>query len=207
MEILHQAIQGLIAQSGLEWTAMLLGLAYLGFIMRENLLAWPCALLSTAIYIWVFWDVSLVMESVLNFYYALMAVYGFWRWSQEPHASHSDVPITVWNYRQHLTAISAVLVLTLCSGYYLQNNSQAAWPYLDSFTTWAAVLTTYMVTQKVFENWIYWFVIDSVSLGLYIERGLYPTALLMLIYLVIIVFGFLKWRTQLLAQQYENAST
>lgn len=205
MNELFQAVQGLIAQSKVEWIAMLLGLSYLGFIMRENLLAWPCAFLSTVIYIWIFWDVSLLMESLLNFYYAIMALYGFWRWSQQRSATHSDIPISVWSAKQHAWAISGIMVLTFITGFFLQTNTDAAWPYLDSFTTWAAVLTTYMVAQKVFENWIYWFVIDTVSLGLYIERGLYPTALLMSIYLVIIVFGFFKWRKQLSMQQYDYA--
>ena len=66
-------------------------------------------------------------------------------------------------------------------------------PYLDSFTTWGAVLTTYMVAKKVLENWIYWFVIDAIAIYLYIDRELYLTALLMAIYVVMVVFGYTAW--------------
>jgi len=90
-----------------------------------------------------------------------------------------------------------VAVLTLMSGYFLSQKTEAAWPYLDSFTTWGAVVTTYMVARKIFENWIYWFVINSVALFLYIERGLYPTALLMMIYLVLVIIGIISWSRQL----------
>ena len=69
-------------------------------------------------------------------------------------------------------------------------------PYVDAFTTWYAVVTTYMVTKKILENWGYWFVIDSVSVYLYYSRGLYLTALLFIAYLVIIVFGYLKWKKE-----------
>ena len=72
----------------------------------------------------------------------------------------------------------------------------AAWPYVDSFTTWGAVVTTFMVARKVLENWVYWFVLDAVSIPLYAERGLYVTAMLFALYLVIIVFGFLRWHRQ-----------
>ena len=82
------------------------------------------------------------------------------------------------------------------SGYLLSENTEAALPYVDAFTTWYAVVTTYMVTKKILENWVYWFVIDSVSVYLYYSRGLYLTALLFIAYLVIIVFGYLKWKKE-----------
>ena len=62
-----------------------------------------------------------------------------------------------------------------------------------SFTTWGAVLTTYMVAKKVLENWIYWFVIDAVAIYLYIDRELYLTALLMAVYVIMVVFGYNAW--------------
>ena len=57
------------------------------------------------------------------------------------------------------------------------------------------------VARKVLENWIYWFVIDAVSIGLYVNRELYFTAALFVAYLVMIVFGYLSWRRSLLEQQ------
>ena len=73
------------------------------------------------------------------------------------------------------------------------SHTDAAFPYADSFTTVAAIVTTYMVARKVLENWVYWFVIDSVSVYLYASRGLYLTTLLFLSYLVLIVIGFRTW--------------
>jgi len=66
-------------------------------------------------------------------------------------------------------------------------------PYLDSFTTWASVVTTFMVARKILENWFYWLVIDSVSIYLYFDRELYFTSLLFAIYIVIIFFGWFAW--------------
>ena len=67
-------------------------------------------------------------------------------------------------------------------------------PYIDSFTTWAAIVTTWMVAKKIIQNWHYWFVIDSVSVYLYVSRGLWLTALLFVLYLVLIVIGYRAWR-------------
>jgi nicotinamide mononucleotide transporter len=73
------------------------------------------------------------------------------------------------------------------------SRTDAAFPYFDSFTTVAAIVTTYMVARKVLENWLYWFVIDSISVYLYLARGLTLTALLFVLYLVLIVIGWRRW--------------
>ena len=85
----------------------------------------------------------------------------------------------------------------LISGELLTRYSAAALPFLDSFTTWGAVIATFMVARKILENWIYWFVIDAVSIGLYLSRELYFTAALFAAYLVMIVIGYRKWRNSM----------
>lgn len=191
IDFLDHAINGLMQQPPLQHVAAGLALAYLILILRQNILGWPCALVSTALYTYIFWDVSLIMESLLNVYYMGMAVYGFWNW-KKPRRDHT-LPISTWSIKTHSVVLGAILILSGMSGYFLQHNTNAAWPYLDSFTTWAAVITTYMVAQKIFENWIYWLVIDAILLFLYIDRDLYSTALLMVVYLVLVVVGLITW--------------
>ena len=96
--------------------------------------------------------------------------------------------------RQHVLVIASTAILCVVSGYLLSENSSAAWPYVDSFTTWASVITTYLVTQKYLQNWIYWIVIDTVSIPLYLDRGLKLTALLFAAYVIIAFIGYFKWR-------------
>tara|TARA_B100000315_G_C14190552_1_gene413124 strand:- start:352 stop:609 length:258 start_codon:yes stop_codon:yes gene_type:complete len=71
--------------------------------------------------------------------------------------------------------------------------TEAALPFMDSLTTWGAIITTYMVAKKVLENWIYWFVIDSISIYIFLSRDLYLTSFLFFIYLFIIVLGYKSW--------------
>lgn len=194
METIFSNIASSFAQIlGWELCAVILAIAYLLLIMRENIWGWICALISTAIYTVLFWEVSLLMDSALNVYYMGMAVYGWMHWKLGGK-EHHGVSITQWRAATHIAAIGLILLATLVSGYLLAQNTQAAWPYLDSFTTWASVLTTYMVAKKVLENWLYWIVIDAVALALYIDRGLYLTALLFFAYLIICVFGYLGWK-------------
>lgn len=201
--LLETISQGILsaaqAMSYWEVIAVFLGVAYLVLAMRENSLCWYAAFGSTIIFSWLFFDVSLLMESALNIYYLAMAIYGWYVWNKKPQNSamqnelNPKLPISTWTVKQHGLAIGCILTMTLTSGYLLAENTTAVMPYLDSFTTWGAVLTTYMVAKKVLENWIYWFVIDAVSIYLYMDRELYLTALLMAVYVIMVIFGYNAW--------------
>ncbi|MDE0763402.1 MAG: nicotinamide riboside transporter PnuC [Cellvibrionales bacterium] len=177
----------------LETLAMLLAIAYLLLAMRENSLCWYCAFVSTALYVWIFGDVNLYMESALNVYYMAMALYGWYQW-QRGGDEGRGVAIGRWSLRQHLATFGAVLIASAISGYSLSAYTDSRLPYLDSLTTWASVATTLMVARKVLENWLYWLVINSVSIYLYIDRELYQTAGLFVLYLVLSVLGYRRWR-------------
>ena len=190
------------AQSLSPWetAAVILAIAYLLLAVRENVLCWLFAFVSTAIYTVLFWDVSLLMDSALNVYYMAMAVYGWYQWTrggtngdEQAHA----LAVRSMSGQQHVLVITAIATLTLVSGYLLNEHSSAAWPYVDSFTTWASVITTYLVTRKYLQNWLYWIVIDAVSIPLYIDRGLNLTALLFVIYTIVAFIGYFSWRDHL----------
>lgn len=183
----------MLAWVTLETLAMLLAIAYLLLAMRENSLCWYCAFVSTALYVWIFGDVNLYMESALNVYYMAMAVYGWYQW-QRGGDEGRGVAIGRWSLRQHLATFGAVLIASAISGYSLSAYTDSRLPYLDSLTTWASVATTLMVARKVLENWLYWLVINSVSIYLYIDRELYQTAGLFVLYLVLSVLGYRRWR-------------
>ena len=177
----------------LETLAVFLGIGYLLLAMRESSLCWYCAFFSTALYVWIFGDVSLYMESALNVYYMAMAIYGWLQW-QRGGADKSGVKIIRWTARQHILGVAIILAASVTSGYLLSSNTAAKLPYLDSVTTWGSVFTTIMVAQKVLENWLYWIVINCVSIYLYIDRGLDQTAAMFFLYLVLATIGFLTWK-------------
>ena len=204
-EWLQSASALLADMSGWEGCAVFLAIAYLLLAARENILCWYCALVSTAIYTALFWNVNLLMESVLNVYYMVMAVYGWHQW-RSGGTEHHGIAIGTLQPKQHLWIIACVAGLTAISGFLLSRNTGAAWPYIDSFTTWSSVITTVMVARKILENWLYWLVIDTVSIPLYVERGLYLTAFLFMAYLVIVIVGYLTWRRHYAAQHASPAN-
>ncbi len=179
--------------SWLELLAMVLALAYLVLAIFQKRACWFAAFVSTAIYTVIFWDVSLLMESALQVYYMVMAVYGWWYWN----TGTEQAPVVTWKPRAHLMALVAITLLTLLSGYLLTRYSDAALPYLDAFTTWASIVATIMVTRKVLENWLYWIVIDIASIYLYVSRELNITAVLFVLYIILACAGYWQWKRQL----------
>ena len=201
--MLESLLNDLANTSWLEAVAVLFGIAYIVLAARENILCWYAAFINTGLSVILFWQVLLPMESALNAYYLAMAIYGWWQWrfgNNSDGAENSGVMICRWALKNHLLAIAAIIGLTLISGTLLAKNTDAALPYVDSFTTWSAVITTWMVAKKILENWLYWIVIDAVSVWLYFERGLILYGALFITYTVIAVYGYLHWRQQLPTQ-------
>jgi nicotinamide mononucleotide transporter len=194
MELSAAVEQAWQAMSWWEVVAVLLGLAYLLLAMVEHIGCWYAAFFSTAIYTFLFWDVNLLMDSALQVYYMAMAVFGWWQWQQPTDKTKPELVISMWRWKTHCAVIGLIIGLSLVSGYLLDNHTNAEWAYLDSFTTWGAVITTYMVTKKILENWLYWLVIDAVAAYLYFDKALYLTSLLFCLYLMIVVFGYFQWR-------------
>jgi nicotinamide mononucleotide transporter len=183
----------------LQWwevPAVVLAVIYLLLAIRQNIWCWAAAAASTLLYLYIMYRASLYMESALQLFYLAMAGYGWWEW-RHGGAGGTELRVSTWPWRFHAAAAAVVFLLVFVSGALLARYSQAALPFLDSFTTWGAIVATFMVARKVLENWIYWFVIDAVSIWLYISRDLIFTALLFAAYLVMIVIGYRSWRASM----------
>ena len=134
-ESIIAAMQGM---SPWELLAVILAITYLLLAVKENVWCWLFAFISTAIYTILFWDVSLLMDSALNVYYMAMAVFGWYQWTHGGSTAGEKAPVLAvqsMTNRQHVWVISVVTILSFASGYLLSEHSNAAWPYIDSFTT------------------------------------------------------------------------
>ncbi|UTA47139.1 nicotinamide riboside transporter PnuC [Simiduia sp. 21SJ11W-1] len=196
-EFLSTAFQQATSLGIAEAIAVALAMAYIIFAIKESLWCWPAAFLSTAIYTWLFWEVSLLMESVLNVYYMAMAVYGYWHWRANKNAHQDTKPVVSWSLARHGWIIGISTLGSIILGYLMATYTQAHFPWLDAATTVFAVVTTWLVAQKVLENWLYWIVIDAASIYLYIQKDLMLTAALFLIYIVLAAIGYLRWQDTL----------
>lgn len=188
-------ISQLLATSPWEAVAAALGLAYLLLAVRRSLWCWFCAFLSTAIYLVLFAQAKLYMQSALNVFYLAMAIYGFIEW-RRGRTDDGEVLIRSWPLRTHLLAAAVIGAATLVNGWLLARGTDAVAPYLDSFVTWSSVVTTWMVARRLIENWLYWVVIDSLAAYLYFSQQLLVTALLFVLYVGIVIHGYFRWHRQ-----------
>lgn len=202
-DLFNNFVDYLTALPWLELVAMLLSLAYVILAAQGSLWCWPAAFISTALYTIIFYDVLLLMDSALNAYYLIMSLYGYWAWQKNssinaiPNQLSKETPLTIvsWSGNRHLKISLCLTIISFILGYIMANKTTASFPYLDTFTTVFAVFATYLVTQKILENWLYWVIIDAVSIYLYIEKGLIPTTVLFMIYVIIAAYGYFKWRS------------
>ena len=182
--------------SPLETTAVGLALAYIALAMRQSRLCWVAAIISAAIYIAIFTEVKLYMEAGLQLVYIAMAMVGWIFWGKDD--SDEALAVTTRPMQFHLIAISGISIAAACTGFLLSHYTDAARPYVDSMTTVAAIVCTWMVTRKILENWLYWIVINCVSVWLFMDRGLDLTSGLFVLYALLSVIGYFTWRRSLL---------
>ncbi|MEL7537436.1 MAG: nicotinamide riboside transporter PnuC [Pseudomonadota bacterium] len=185
------------AAAALEWTAVLLAIAYLALAIRQSILCWLCGGTSSAIYAYLTYDAGLSMQALLNLFYVGMAIYGYWQW-RGGQRGDEDLPVSVWSWRVHRLALSIIAVAAAGTTFVRLNLApDALLPvdvFADSAITFAALWTTFLVTRKELANWAYWFVIDIATIVLLIRQDLETAALPFAVYLVMIPFGYRSWR-------------
>ena len=185
-------ISNFIASSWIEPTAVILAITYLLLAIKQNISCWFAAFFSSLLYFFIMYSAGLYMEAWLQIFYCVMAAYGWSQW-RISITDDSKFLVRTWTRTQHIKVISLIFFLAFISGLALERFTNAALPFIDSLTTWGAIVATYMVAKKLLENWIYWFVIDSISVFLFYSRGLFLTSMLFLFYLIIIYFGYKSW--------------
>jgi len=176
----------------IEGIGAALAVAYLLLALKQNKLCWFAWIASSILYLYVMYQAGLYMESLLQVFYLCMGFYGLSQWTKTIN-NNQNTYVDIWSIGNHIFAISLIIVLSFLSGILLSNFSNAALPFIDAFTTWGAIVASYMVAKKILENWIYWFVIDFISVFIFASRGLYFTSALFVTYLVIIYFGYKSW--------------
>lgn len=176
----------------IEALAVLFAVTYLLLAVKQDVKCWFAAIISSTLYFFIMYKAGLYMEAWLQIFYIVMAFYGIQQWTVTNN-NQSKFIVRSWRWNTHFWVIAIIIILAIITGLLLDKFTNAALPFLDGLTTWGAIITTYMVARRLLENWIYWFVIDMISIYLFLSRGLFLTAILFCIYLVIIFFGYRSW--------------
>jgi len=175
--------------SFIESVAVFFSIIYVILAAKESIWCWGAAAISVILYVYICYTAQLYPETGLQIFYLFMAFYGYYQWNK----NDSTLQIQQWSISKHLLILLIGTILTFLMGFYFTTYTNAAMPLVDSFTTVFSIFATYMVTKKVLGNWLYWIVIDAVSVYLYFSRDLHLTSLLFLAYTFIAIFGYFAW--------------
>ena len=177
-------------------------LAYVLLAMKQSLWCWPAALLSTLLYTHIMWHSALLSDALLQLYYAGMALYGWYSWRQQQQKLPAGQSGMIeWSVGTHVNLITVTALAGCLLGYLMDQYTHADFAYIDAQTTAFSVMTTYLVARKVVSNWLYWVVIDAVCIYVYIQKHLYFTTALFVLYTIIALIGFFVWRSSYQQQQ------
>ena len=184
----------------IEVLGVVFSILYLFFSIRQNILLWPMGIISALLYMVVFYQSKFYADMGLNGYYFFISIYGWILCRQTDKDPAKELSVT----RIHLRMAGLLLVITVLSffgiGVILDKFTDSPIPYWDAFTTAVSFTATWMLARKILEHWILWIIVDLVSMGLYLYRGLYPTLVLFAIYSTMAVIGYFEWRKSYLRE-------
>ncbi|MEN8158168.1 MAG: nicotinamide riboside transporter PnuC, partial [Bacteroidota bacterium] len=182
-----------ISEQYIEILGVVFSLLYLFFSIRQNILLWPMGIISAMLYMVVFFQSRFYADMGLNGYYFFISIYGWILWKRG--GEHAERPLPVTRIRLQPAAILALITVVAFFGIglVLDHFTDSPIPYWDAFTTAVSFTATWMLARKILEHWILWIIVDAVSMGLYLYRGLYPTLVLFAIYTVMAVIGYMQW--------------
>ncbi len=181
------------AMQTLEIIGAVIGLIYLYLEYTANKWLWPVGVLMPIVYVWIFYQSKFYADMGINIYYFFASIYGWMQWTRRK--SDEDDTAIRFTPRKLITPLTIVgVALFAAIAFILIRFTDSTVPYGDSFTTTLSILAMWMLAHKYVEQWWLWFAVNTVSCGLYVWKGLYPTAGLFVVYSVIPIFGYLKWR-------------
>jgi nicotinamide mononucleotide transporter len=181
-----------------EIVVLLTGIAYAVLAARRNRLCWIAGAIGSALLAFLSGARGLPMQSALQVFYVGMSAYGWWNWTRT--TSEGQLQVGVWPYSWHIAAALAIALLSFLSARWLAAETRAAWPLLDSLTTWFSLLATWLAARARLENWLYWVVIDAVLVFLFYAQDLPYVAIQFAVLIGIAIAGFIAWRRQLQQQ-------
>lgn len=188
-EFTQEVLEGFRTTGIAEWVAVIAGVVYILLIMRRNRAGWVAGAISSTILTVLAVRAHLPMQAALQAFYVAAAAYGWWSWSSPARPMH----ISVWHWRGHAVALAACVLPSLALSWLLAREGYSAFPFLDSFVACAGLFATWLVARVHLENWLYWIVIDTISIYMFVSQGLMVTALLFVIYLCISITGLFSW--------------
>src|SRR6056297_704901 len=191
-----------LAGNYFELIAALLGVVSIFLQIKQNHLYWLVALVMVSMYIYVYYESKFYADMSLQIYYVVVSIYGWLHWlfgdkKRKKNGEEKKLPVSKLKRKEWLLSIAVSIGLFFIIWFILDKFTDSPVPIGDAFTTALSFVATWMLARKLIENWLFWIVVDVVATGLYIYKGLYPTAALFLFLTVMAFIGYFEWKKDL----------
>lgn len=182
----------------LEAIAFVFGILSVIYAKKANILVYPTGLVATVITVYLLWEAGYLGDMMMNFYYSVMSIYGWWNWSRKKN-NKLVVPISRTNTREKVIGfilfIATMLVTYLV--YLWDGRDMGISSYIDTFTSGIFFTAMWYMANKKLENWTLWVFADLITVPLYASRGLGMLSLQYLIFTILAIQGYLAWKKHL----------
>jgi len=189
----EQAIK-YVQTNWIEIIGAILSLIYLYLSIKQKVSLWFYGIISSLFYIVVFFQTKFYADMSLQFYYVVVSIYGWINWKQGKPETGEDLPTTQMSKRLFVNLVLATTLIYLIYYLVLAKFTDSTIPKADSLVGALSVVGTWMLARKLIENWFVWILADGLCVGLYLYKGLYPTAILFVVYTLMAVVGYLQWK-------------
>lgn len=179
----------------LELIGVFFGLLSVWSAKKDSIWVFPTGLISTSIYAYLLWQWDLLGDSMINVYYFIMSIYGWYHWTRKID-NVDEFPISTMNNKERVMAlIIFVLTLVFVVVVYLYFDKFTSWySYLDTFLTAIFFVGMWLMAKRKIENWIFWIVGDVLSIPLYFAKGYTFTSFQYIVFTIIAIYGYLEWK-------------
>ena len=182
----------------LELIAIFFGLLSVWLAKKNNILVFPTGIINTGIYVYLLWKWDLLGDMIINFYYVVMSVYGWYHWSRKKGEQNQyEIAIASkkdWFYSFYIFTATILLVV----GVYLFFGKFTHWTsYVDTFVTGIFFAGMWLMARRKIENWLFWIIGDIISIPMYFVKGYTFTSIQYLIFTIIAFYGYQEWKKKL----------
>lgn len=178
----------------MEYFAFISGLLYLILEVRQKSIMWVVGVVSATAYIIVFAQSRLYAAMGLQFYYAAVSLYGFYRWRKDKRTAKEQILYRIIGPGDLVISLILFALLFISLLTFLRNMTGDPMPFIDALATTLSIVATWWLSRSYIHQWLIWVAVNAMSVYLFLSQELYPTALLYIIYTVCALYGFYHWR-------------
>ncbi|MBP6182534.1 nicotinamide riboside transporter PnuC [Flavobacterium sp.] len=182
----------------LEIVAVIFGLFSVWYAKKDNILVFPTGLVSTFIYVYLLWKWTLWGDMMINGYYFIMSIYGWYHWTRKK-GNNAEFPISIIsNYEKRISIIIFIFTIVFVVSVYHYFDKLNTWyAYVDTFITGIFFIGMWLMAKRKIENWIFWIIGDVISIPLYFMKGFTFTSFQYIVFTIVAFYGYLEWKKNL----------